>query len=95
MILGTLAKTKRGPLLLNLQAPRSTPVLFRQTPGPPQETTALPDTPAKDAVTVPAVDAGPPDTRQSARPLLSTVTAGEGDEKVQVAEGNTVVVPSL
>jgi hypothetical protein len=35
---------------------------FRQTPGPLQEITALPDTPAKDAVTVPAVDAGPPDT---------------------------------
>jgi len=57
--------------------------------------TALPDTPARDTVTVPPVAAGPPETLQFAIPLLSTVTAVEEDEKVQLAEVRTFVVPSL
>jgi hypothetical protein len=65
------------------------------TPGELHDSIVLPDKPAKDAVTVASSAAGPPCTPQVAKPLLLTVMAADGDENVQFAEDNTVMVPSL
>jgi hypothetical protein len=55
----------------------------------------LPDKPANDAVTVAGSLAGPPCTPQVANPVLLTLTTSVEDSYVQVAVGNTIVVPSL
>jgi len=65
------------------------------TPGPVQTSIALPDKPAKDAITLADPDTGPPPPEQVTKPLLSNVTNGGGDDSVQVAEERTCVVPLL
>jgi hypothetical protein len=65
------------------------------TPGPEQTSIALPDNPAKDAITVVDPDTGPPEPEQVTNPLWFNVTNGCSAESVQFAEESTSVVPLL